>query len=63
MCETQLASTAPLMKKKTATARRDQRSGIVLLEPSQWQIDSVPVADHESARCGEVSKQVKEELA
>jgi len=29
MCGTQLASAAPLMKKKTATAERDQRGVIV----------------------------------
>jgi len=40
MCGTQLASAAPLMKKKTATAERDQRRVILQLETSRTSIDS-----------------------
>jgi len=58
MCGTQLASAAPLMKKKTATAERDQQGVILQLETSRTSIDSSRLPDHEPARRAGVSNGV-----
>ena len=49
---------APLMKKKTATAERDQQGVILQLETSRTSIDSSRLADHEPARRAGVSNGV-----
>ena len=48
----------PLMKKKTATAERDQRGVILQLETSRTSIDSSRLPDHEPARRAGVSNGV-----
>src|SRR3989441_2867170 len=58
MCGTQRASAAPLMKKKTATAERDQGGVILQLETSRTSIDSSRLPDHEPARRAGVSNGV-----
>src|SRR3989442_11407791 len=58
MCGPQLASAAPLMKKKTATAERDQGGVILQLETSRTSIDSSRLPDHEPARRAGVSNGV-----